>query len=96
MFFVCPQGIVEQYLEVGGRCGCRASLRHECKSGDSFVVKASEKASRFVGRRKQAINGCVTVGRGLPGPSSRIRISTMTRSAFEFTTSLQLFFCSSL
>jgi len=38
MFFVCPQGIVEKYLKVGGRCGCRIGLRHECKSGDSLPL----------------------------------------------------------
>jgi len=55
MFFVCPQSIVENDLEVGGRGGCRASLRHGCKSGDSFVVKASDKASYFVGRGQWAM-----------------------------------------
>jgi len=53
MFFVCPQSIVENDLEVGGRCS--ASLRHECKRGDSFVVKAYEKASCFVGREQWAM-----------------------------------------
>jgi hypothetical protein len=32
MFFVCPQSVVEKYLEVRRRDGCRVSLRHECKS----------------------------------------------------------------
>jgi len=50
MFFVCPQSIVEKYLEFGGRCRCEVSLRHEGKSGESFVVKAYEKASCFAGR----------------------------------------------
>ena len=50
MFFVCPQSIVEKYLEVGGRGRCRVSPRHDCKSGNPFVVKASEKTSGFVSR----------------------------------------------
>ena len=38
MFFICPQSIVENYLEVGGR-GIRVSVGHECKSGDWYVMK---------------------------------------------------------
>jgi len=45
MFFVCPQGIVEKYLEVGGRGRCMVSLRHKYKCGDLSVVKSSEKMS---------------------------------------------------
>ena len=53
MFLVCPQSIVENYLEVGGRGRHRVSLRHGCKSGDSFVVITSENASCFVGNRAE-------------------------------------------
>ena len=68
MFFVCPQGIVENDLEVGGRGRCRVSPRHECKSGASFVVKTSEKTSRFVGLGQWAKGS----SRLTPGPSSTV------------------------
>jgi hypothetical protein len=52
LFFVCPQSIVENYLEVGGRGMCRVRLGHECKSGDWCVMKLSE-ASCFVDDRAE-------------------------------------------
>ena len=39
LFLVCPQSIVENCLEVGGRGICRASLGHECKSGDWCAMR---------------------------------------------------------
>jgi len=69
MFFICPQSIVEKYLEVGGRGRCRVSPRHDCKSGNPFVVKASEKTSCFVSRGNGQLLSS-RFGSGLPGPSS--------------------------
>jgi len=103
MFFVCPQGIVENDLVVGGRGRCRVSPRHECKSGASFVVKTSAKTSRFVGAKGSSSRSdarpvqyrmcnCTNSLVRQPFSLSTGKLKCMARSAFGFTTSPNLFF----
>ena len=51
MFFVYPQSIVENYLEVGGR-RIRVSPGHECKSGDwCEMIKRLRRRVVSIGQR---------------------------------------------